>query len=1288
MRSKLEDLKFAYLLDYEGREGSPPIGKITLPVHAFASINHKDFGGLPYPLEGEQLIEFWVVPHGETAIIGQNVLFENNFFYDLSRNMLDNNCKVTFPMMLGRVVTPSDLPRPLNEAEDLRPATFLSPVPGDPEPDHIPLPDVPEPARQQRYTKDEISKWAEAQSDWPALNAKIVDVLYNHQDLFGPLPARHETRLPVVSVDVVSAPNGPPILEGLSRSVPYTKREAAMEAHRQLEEAGFVKHCPRSELKNIFAHVYVWRKNGKIRCTLDVSTFNGRVERREVVMPGMRYFTTPMHGCSVFSDLDWKDFFWSFNYDEETSKLFGFVLPDGKTFGRYLAMVMGFHNSPGVAQALGNRLAIIPLREQFNQQTVSVQGVDMPVHGIANYVDNTSLFSRLAVRPDPDSAEAEALAEKHLYEAVVPFLEQSRKLGLRFRQDNNRLLKKTSQALGTVTDGVKVSVDPSRIAGYAELQPAQKKDIKYVYHVRGIFTYYMRFVGTEAYQRDIQMFTDMIVTHNRTKQHIPTLWKEEHDAAFYRLRDALINAVPNYVLNPAKPLYVQVDALNEGWSGQLFQYDDKGHICPIALFAYLWNKNQAGYGTKEQECFAIVETMRMIRKLRLPTEVIIRTDHENLLYLRKSPTSTLQRWYFELRSYGGVSFQHVPGVVNRLDHPSRAASATTPVGEGSYPEPTWYPPMSHGTHVAAVQTRRQRGSLRADAPVFEPKHATRQRRVQFKEPEDAAPELVQQQQQLHHQQQQPSRAASGEAARVGQVRPTRDKTDSPSFLQRVAQAQGEFLVSEEIAEMTANNKKYFKLVGGHGGRPQYWTRRGKIVIPGSATQLINEILEEGHEGHHHGGIHDLEDRTRHFYWKYKAESNYDHIHSCPACQIIRAPHHGGPAGAPHINNTHSPFQTVIVDHVPMQKSIEGYTAFVTFTDVFTRWTEAIPVANLSAPDALAALHLFRTRHSLPVTVQVDNHGAFEGEFETYCNNAGVKIKKIESYHAQANARGERPHALIRSKLSAYCSAGKHTLWAQALPFIMEACMTTFNRNIGMTPFQALYGRSHTSSFDLKVGAEFLNITIDQYQDVIHAVQKTLGVRNELASDLQYQYLVGDTPTAPKFNKGDAVALWFPTRPTKNHSYWHRGYVIMDEPRPDFYTVGQKELDGSISKTETVPVKRLRNYDNKRSPDGGVWMELKDRYRVVDAIVGHTVKDGRYRFKVKWRQHGPDLGDGENVTPFAELRSLMRNCKEQLSAYCKEHGIKYYLLERQRATEARETKEEEDNISASDAGDDD
>lgn len=46
-----------------------------------------------------------------------------------------------------------NVPRPLNEAKDLRPATFLLPVPGNLKPDHIPLPNVLEPGQQQSYTK-------------------------------------------------------------------------------------------------------------------------------------------------------------------------------------------------------------------------------------------------------------------------------------------------------------------------------------------------------------------------------------------------------------------------------------------------------------------------------------------------------------------------------------------------------------------------------------------------------------------------------------------------------------------------------------------------------------------------------------------------------------------------------------------------------------------------------------------------------------------------------------------------------------------------------------------------------------------------------------------------------------------------------------------------------------------------------------------------------------------------------------------------------------------------------
>jgi len=1262
------------LINYEGKEGAPPDGRLPLHVHVFASIETTDMKGLPVTLDGEQEVMFWVVPHGDTVTIGNDILFRPGVFNALSKYLMDLSCTVTFPFMMGQVVTPSSLPRPLNDSEDLRPSTFLYPVPGDPEPDSLPLPDTSAPpVQQRRYTKAEISARQEAQSDWASLKPVIVDYLYEHQELFGPPPAREASPLPTISIDVKTVKDGPPILDGLSRYCPPAKYEKAMASHARLEAEGFVKTCPREELTNIFAHVYVWKKDGSIRLTLDVSTYNNRVERREVVMPDMRFFTTQMQGCSVFSDLDWRDYFHSFRYNEETSKMFGFMLPDGKTFARYLSMVMGLHNSPGIAQELANRLLVVPMREQFNKDTVEIGGVPVPVHGISNYMDNSSLFSRMSKRPDPDSPEAEALAHKHFTEAVIPFFELSSKWGLRFKPNNSRLVRKTCQTLGSVTDGVTVTVDPDRVSGYRDLQPAAVKSIKYVYHVRGIFTYYMRFVGTAEYARDVQLFTDMIVTHNKTGQQISTLWKQDHDDAFLRLRDGLLSAMPKYVLNPRRPLYAQMDASNLGWGGTLMQFDDEGNACPVALFAYLWNKNQAGYGTKEQECCAIVETLRMLRKLHLPTEVILRTDHNNLLYMRKSDSSMLQRWYFEILSYGNVSFQHIPGAINSQDHPSRIATAVQPEGEGSVPEPRFYTqdtPFRHTAYVGVVSTRARarpdteqkltfadavRARLAARAT---PKHVT------FKiDTEAAGPRAAQEE----------VPPVPDTSSRVPDIMPTRgpDGDIYLPFLKRIADLQGALIPAEELAEM--KRSRDFKIVGGQGGRPQYWARKGKIVIPSSAFDLQREILEEGHERQHHGGEHDLLVRTSHFYWQNKADSVAQHIRTCPACQVNRAPRLGGTPGAPHINNSGGPFRCVIADHVPMgTKSIEGYTAFVTFTDTFTRWTEAYPVRSLSAPDTLSAFTYFRTRHSLPSVVQVDNHGAFKGEFAAYCKEVGVTVKEIESYHAEANARGERPHGVIRDKLRAYCSAGKYGLWAQALPFIMEACMTMHNRSIGMTPFRALYGRQHTSTFDLKIGADFLNVTVEQYQDIIRAVHGELGLRDELRSDLQFEVLTDRNGPALRFAPGDKVVLWFPTRESKDHSYYQRGYEVVAEKRPDFYEVQRRELDGSISWTDTVPVKRLRPYlERAGAPDGGIYMDIKDEHRVVDAVVGHTVRDGRYRFKVKWRQYGPDLGDGESVTPFAELRSLMRNCKEMLLKYCEEHGIKFYKLERQRAAEARE-----------------
>jgi len=154
-----------------------------------------------------------------------------------------------------------------------------------------------------------------------------------------------------------------------------------------------------------------------------------------------------------------------------------------------------------------------------------------------------------------------------------------------------------------------------------------------------------------------------------------------------------------------------------GWSGCMFQYNEQGYPCLICVFAFCWQDAQRGRDTKCKEAYAIVATMRLIAKLRLPCYVTIRTDHHNLLKMRVSDDPTLRRWYFELMAYFPL-IQHVPGAVNVMDHPSRICTTVEP---GAVPadqlQPSIAPPVQQ-LRSARVFTRR--AALTADAPASVP----------------------------------------------------------------------------------------------------------------------------------------------------------------------------------------------------------------------------------------------------------------------------------------------------------------------------------------------------------------------------------------------------------------------------------------------------------------------------------------------------------------------------------------------------------------------------------------
>jgi len=152
-----------------------------------------------------------------------------------------------------------------------------------------------------------------------------------------------------------------------------------MLAHEKLNAAGITEPCTAADIDHCNAIVYVVKEGKEIRITIDLSTLNGFVERKEVIMPDMATFYNITQGASVFSDLDWRQFFHTFECDEATSRLFGFCLPDG-SLGRFIVLAMGLHNSPAIAQEIVHEKVITPLRVIYNQTLVLASGTPRPQH--------------------------------------------------------------------------------------------------------------------------------------------------------------------------------------------------------------------------------------------------------------------------------------------------------------------------------------------------------------------------------------------------------------------------------------------------------------------------------------------------------------------------------------------------------------------------------------------------------------------------------------------------------------------------------------------------------------------------------------------------------------------------------------------------------------------------------------------------------------------------------------------------------------------------------------------
>ena len=83
---------------------------------------------------------------------------------------------------------------------------------------------------------------------------------------------------------------------------------------------------------------------------------------------------------------------------------------------------------------------------------------------------------------------------------------------------------------------------------------------------------------------------------------------------------------------------------------------------PLAFYSRKLNSAQKRYTTGEQELLSIVETLKEFRNILLGQQIIVHTDHKNILY-EKLSSDRIIRWRLLLEEYG-PEYKHVKGQNN------------------------------------------------------------------------------------------------------------------------------------------------------------------------------------------------------------------------------------------------------------------------------------------------------------------------------------------------------------------------------------------------------------------------------------------------------------------------------------------------------------------------------------------------------------------------------------------------------------------------------------------------
>jgi transposase InsO family protein len=246
-----------------------------------------------------------------------------------------------------------------------------------------------------------------------------------------------------------------------------------------------------------------------------------------------------------------------------------------------------------------------------------------------------------------------------------------------------------------------------------------------------------------------------------------------------------------------------------------------------------------------------------------------------------------------------------------------------------------------------------------------------------------------------------------------------------------------------------------------------------------------------------------------------------------------------------------PWERVSIDITgPHPKSAKMNQYILTVVDHFSKWAEAIPLRNHTAPTVAKALmvNVF-SRFGSPLQLLTDRGSEFESELFTNLMQ-WMEIDKLRTtaYKPSTNGVVERFHRTLNSMLGKVVSESQRD-WDEHLPFVMAAYRASSHTSTGLSPNLLFLGHENRMPLDVVMGlpvsdgegyastGDFISTMrsrMDRAYKIARQQLKTAAMRRKTDYDIRVR------PSA--LCVGDHVWYYYPRRYKGRSPKWQRQYA--------------------------------------------------------------------------------------------------------------------------------------------------